>query len=249
MSEKRARPSALITGASRGIGRGIASHLAAQGWALTVIARGEDKLAELDQAFTAAGAIVQTVLGDIGDEATLDAAVNTHAQAYSSMNALVLAAGVGSAGPVAGYPMRRLDRQITVNLRAPFGLLARALPLLRAGAEADPQRGGRVIALTSLAGVHPEAGLAAYGASKAALISLLAAVNNEEGVNGVSATGISPAYVDTDMSAWVSESIPSATMITVEDVVKTVELVLTVSPNAVLPHIVINRRGGGAYQA
>jgi hypothetical protein len=51
------------------------------------------------------------------------------------------------------------------------------------------------------------------------------------------------------MSAWISDKIAPAAMITVADIVKTVELVLAVSPNAVLPHIVINRRGGGAYNA
>jgi NAD(P)-dependent dehydrogenase (short-subunit alcohol dehydrogenase family) len=128
-------------------------------------------------------------------------------------------------------------------------LVAKALPLLRAGAQANPERGGRVIAMTSLEGVHPEAGLSAYGASKAALISLITSINNEEGTNGISASAISPGFVNTDMSAWVADSIPPASMITVDDVVKTVELLLSVSPNAVLPHIVINRRGGGAYHA
>jgi 3-oxoacyl-[acyl-carrier protein] reductase len=243
------RPSALITGASRGIGYGIASHLAARGWDLTLTARGVDRLAEISDEFQAAGATVQVVPGDVAEEATLDAAVSAHAEAFTSMNALVLAAGVGSAGPIDGYPLRRLDKQLAVNFRAPFGLVARALPLLRLAAQIHPERGGKVIALTSLEGLHPEAGLAAYGASKAALIALVSSINNEEGANGVSATAISPGFVDTDMSTWVADTIPPAEMITVADIVKTVDLVLSVSANAVLPHIVINRRGGGAYHA
>jgi NAD(P)-dependent dehydrogenase (short-subunit alcohol dehydrogenase family) len=242
----------LITGASRGIGHGIACHLAAKGWDLTINARRADQLIQVRDQLTdlnPSGASVQTVPGDMADETTLDTAVGAHAEAFGSMNALVLAAGVGTAGPIVGYRLHRLDKQFAVNLRAPFGLASRAIPLLRAGAQADPERGGRIIALASMEGVYPESGLAAYGASKAALISLVASINSEEGSNGISATAISPGYVDTDMGAWVADRIPPASMISVADIVKTVELVLTVSPNAVLPHIVINRRGGGGYHA
>jgi 3-oxoacyl-[acyl-carrier protein] reductase len=247
-----ARPSALITGASRGIGYGIASYLAAQGWDLTVTARDGDRLTAVCDELTGLNrgdATVRMVAGDVTADETISAAIETHASSFHSMNALVLAAGVGSAGPIVGYPLRRLDKQIAVNFRAAFDLVSRAIPLLRTGAQADPERGGRIVAMTSLEGVHPESGLAGYGASKAALISLVASINNEEGDNGISATAISPGYVDTDMSAWISDKIAPASMITVADIVKTVELVLTVSPNAVLPHIVINRRGGGAYNA
>ena len=157
-------------------------------------------------------------------------------------------AGVGSSGPLVGYPMRRFDKQLAVNLRSPFAFLAAALPHLRAGATALPEHGGRVVALASLEGVHPEQGLAAYGASKAALISLIRSVNAEESANGITASAISPGYVDTDMSAWVSRTIPAGSMLTVEDVVKAVDLVLTLSRNAVLPHLVINRVAAGAYE-
>lgn len=252
-----ARPSALVTGASRGIGYAIATYLAAQGWDLTINARGAERLEEVraelnklaSSSSAGSGDAVQAVDGDMADEATLQASVSAHSKRFGSMNALVLAAGVGASGPIAGYPLHRLDKQLAVNLRAPFGLVSLALPLLRAAAAADPGRGGRIIAMTSLEGVHPEPGLAAYGSSKAALISLVTAINAEEGANGISASAISPGFVDTDMSAWVADAIPPATMIRVADVVKVVELMLTVSPNAVLPHIVINRRGGGAHHA
>lgn len=145
--------------------------------------------------------------------------------------------------------MRRFDKQFAVNTRAPFLLLSRALPMLREAARRDPARGGRVVALTSLESVHPERGLAAYGASKAALLSLVQSVNIEEGEHGVAASAISPGFVDTDMSAWVTDRIPPESMITVDDVVKVVDLVLSVSRTAVLPHIVINRAGSDPHHA
>ncbi|WNI19015.1 SDR family NAD(P)-dependent oxidoreductase [Actinacidiphila sp. ITFR-21] len=243
------RPSALITGGSRGIGLGVASALAARGWGLTLCARDPARLAAAGAELRSLGGRVESVAGDAADEACLAAAVDRHEAAYGSMNALVLAAGVGSAGPLAGYPVRRIDKQFAVNVRAPFVLVGRALPLLRAGARDDPARGGRIVALTSIEGVHPEPGLAVYGASKAALISLVRSVNAEEAARGVTASAISPGYVDTDMSAWVADRIPPGSMITVADIVRTVDLVLSLSPSAVIPHLVINRVGGGPYRA
>ncbi|MCW2604435.1 MAG: putative 3-oxoacyl-[acyl-carrier-protein] reductase, partial [Pseudonocardiales bacterium] len=66
----------------------------------------------------------------------------------------------------------------------------------------------RIVALSSIEGVFPESGLAAYGASKAALISLIRSINVEENGNGVLATAISPAFVATELSAWATESVP-----------------------------------------
>ena len=75
-----------------------------------------------------------------------------------------------------------------------------------------------MIAIASLAGVVAEAGLASYGASKAALIALCESITVEEAGSGVTATAISPGYVDTEMSAWITERIPTAEMITADDV-------------------------------
>jgi 3-oxoacyl-[acyl-carrier protein] reductase len=137
-------PSALITGASRGIGRGAAHLLAERGWNLTITARNEEPLRQTKKELEAAGATVRAVAGDLaGDNAGNAEAdiVETHASAFGSLNALILAAGVGSAGRIDSYPLRRFDKQLAVNLRAPFALVSRALPLLRDGAARDTESG------------------------------------------------------------------------------------------------------------
>jgi NAD(P)-dependent dehydrogenase (short-subunit alcohol dehydrogenase family) len=244
-----ANPSALVTGASRGIGYAIGAHLASQKWSLTLVARNIDQLAQAQSTFEALGATVQIVAADMADDETLIGPVDQHERAYGSMSALILAAGMGSAGPLAGYPLRRFDKQFAVNVRAPYALVSRALPLLRTAARNDPARGARVIALTSVEGVYPDAGLSAYGASKAALASLVRSVNLEEADNGVFATAVSPGFVATDMSAWTADTIPPDSLIPVGDVVKVVDLILSVSGNSFIPHIILNRAGGGAYHA
>lgn len=248
-AEGDARPSALISGATRGIGYAITLHLARNGWDLTLVARDADRLARVKEEVGALGSLAVVVAADLSREGAVQRAVAAHQEAHESMNTLVLAAGLGSAGPIEGYPIHRFDKQVAVNARAPFEMIGSALPLLRAGALRCPERGGRIVALASIEGLYPDAGLAAYAASKAALLSLIASVNQEEGASGVSATAISPAFVATEMSEWVTDRVPAETMIQVEDIVKVVDLVLSLSPIAILPNVVINRAGASPYQA
>jgi short-subunit dehydrogenase len=105
------------------------------------------------------------------------------------------------------------------------------------------------VALASITGVYAEAGLAVYGATKAALISLTETLNVEESGNGVSATALAPAYVDTDMSAWIHDTIPPEAMIEVNDIVELVDALLRLSSRAVVPKIVVGRAGTDGYRA
>ena len=242
--------SALVTGASRGIGRGIALALAERGWSLTLAARDPARLAAAAAEMTAAGASrVDSVEVDLAAPDAPAAAVAAHAAGHESMDALVLAAGVGSAAPLDGYPIARYDKQFALNTRAPFVLVSQALPLLRAAARQRPSRGARVVALASIGGVYAEPSLTVYGATKAALLALCRGLNAEESAGGVTATAIAPGYVDTDMSAWVHDAVPPEAMIPVDDIVTAVTALVDLSPRSVINEIVINRAGTRGYQA
>lgn len=201
-------PSALVTGASRGIGLGIATRLAERGFATTISARDPERVDSVAKQLLAAGAPeVSAVAGDIGNESYLVDLVLAHADRFGTLDALILNAGVGSGGPLADYHPRRFDKQVALNMRAPFVLLQQALPLLRAAAAAEPDRGAKIVALASITGVYAEPDLSVYGATKAAVISLIQSVNREESGRGVCAMAIAPAYVDTDMAAYVHDRI------------------------------------------
>jgi len=238
--------SALVTGASRGIGRGIAVHLAAQVFGLTVTARGG---AELEELRTAGSPSVVHLAVDMADRDALPELVGLQGRTFGSMSALVLNAGVGTAGDVATTRLDRVDKTLSVNFLSPLVLIQQSLPLLHAGASQDPERGAKIVGLSSITGVYAEPGLAAYGASKAALMSLLDTVNAEESDRGVSATAIAPAFVATDMSAWTTDTVPADTTITVDEVVRVVDMVLGLSRNAVISRVVIGRAGSGGYRA
>ncbi len=236
--------SAVVTGASRGIGRGIALALAARGWSLTLVARDHERLRLAAAEATNAGAPdVRTVALDLADRDAASAVIASHTETLGSLDAMVLAAGVGSAAPLAGYPVTRYDKQFALNTRAPFLLVSEGLPLLRAAAAARPGKGAKVVALASIGGVQAEPGLSVYGATKAALIALCRGLNAEESVNGVTATAIAPGYVDTDMSTWVHGTVPPEAMIPVDDIVTTALALLDMSSRAVINELVISRAG------
>jgi NAD(P)-dependent dehydrogenase (short-subunit alcohol dehydrogenase family) len=241
---------ALITGASRGIGLGIATRLAEHGYRLTLGARDPERLEAVAERLRTAGAPdVQALAGDIANETYLRDLVAAHAGRFEMLDALILNAGVGSAGPLAEFHPLRFDKQVTVNLRAPFVLLQQAMPLLRRTAAERPARGAKVVALCSITGVYAQPDLAVYGATKAALTSLVRSVNREESGNGVCATAISPAYVDTDMAAYVHDRIPAATMLEVGDVVALVDACLHLSARAAVAEIVMARSNSDGHQA
>ncbi|WP_203783964.1 SDR family oxidoreductase [Asanoa ferruginea] len=236
--------SAVITGASRGIGRGIALALAQEGWDLTLVARSSAGLAEV-----AAATGASSVNLDLSDPSAPAAVVEAHLRRHSSLDALVLAAGVGSAASLDGYPVSRYEKQFALNTRAPFLLMRSALPLLRAAASRRPSRGAKIIALASIGGVYAEPSLSVYGATKAALLALCRGFNAEESGTGVTATAIAPGYVDTDMSAWVHDTVPPSSMIPVADVVATVGFLLSLSARSVVNELVVSRAGTSGYAA
>lgn len=241
---------AVITGGTKGIGLAIAKRLASDGWAVTITGRdaaGLSAAAAEIAAVPGARHPALEVVADMADEAAPEAILAAHADAGRSLDALILNAGMGHGSPIVDTPLRRLDRHYTINLRSSFALIALAIPALRAAASDD--HAARVIALSSMTAVTAEAGLAAYGATKAALVSLCDTLNAEESEAGILATSICPGYVDTDMSAWKHGELAATSMIRTDDIAELVGAVLRMSRHAVVPRIVVSRPGEGLTTA
>lgn len=168
-------PVALVTGASRGLGKALAGALAQRHWTLVVDARDPAALAETSDALRAAGAAaVHALPGDVADpghRARLVAA----ASGAGGVDLLVNNASALGPSPrpaLEDYPLPELDRVYAVNVLAPLALIQQLLPQLRA-------HGGRVVNVTSDAAVEPCAGWGGYGSSKAALEQLSAVLAAE----------------------------------------------------------------------
>ena len=222
-------PSALVTGGSSGIGLAIARMLRGEGYELTLAARTVERLeaaaAELDAA---------SVAVDVRDEDACVALVEAHLERHGGLDMLVNSAGVGIAGRIGDMSAKQFDLQQAVNLRGAFLVTREALPALR-------ESRGYVVNLASIAGTIPTPGLASYGAAKAALIALTRSLDREEAASGVRVTALCPGFVDTPMAEWTG--IAADEMIQPEDCAELVRALLSLSPSARVPVVVIERAG------
>ena len=220
---------ALVTGGSSGIGLAIARLLRDEGYGLTLVSRRAEKVkAAADELGAAA------VAADVSNADDCARLVAEHKSRYGRLDVLVNSAGVGVAGTVESLPAKHFDLQLGVNLRGLFLVTQAAIPLLR-------ESRGLIVNLASIAGTLPTPGLATYGATKAAVISLTRSLNEELDGDGVRAVAICPAFVDTPMAEW--SGIPADEMIRPEDCAEVVRMLLRLSPHARVPQVVIEGTG------
>jgi NAD(P)-dependent dehydrogenase (short-subunit alcohol dehydrogenase family) len=220
---------ALVTGGSSGIGRAIATMLRDEGYALTLVSRRAEKVE------AAAGELgAAAVAADVGDADECARVVAEHRERFGRLDVLVNSAGIGIAGTLDQLPPKHFDLQVGVNLRGLFLVTQAAIPLLR-------ESHGLIVNLASIAGTLPTPGLATYGATKAAVISLTKSLNEELDGDGVRAIAICPGFVDTPMAEW--SGIRGDEMIRPEDCAEVVRMCLRLSPHARIPQVVIERMG------
>jgi NAD(P)-dependent dehydrogenase (short-subunit alcohol dehydrogenase family) len=220
---------ALVTGGSSGIGRAIARMLRDEGFGLTLVSRRAERVQAAAEELGA-----QAVAADVGSAEECERLVAEHRERFGRLDVLVNSAGIGIAGRVEDLPAKHFDLQLGVNLRGLFLVTQAAIPLLR-------ESRGWIVNLASIAGTLPTPGLATYGATKAAVISLTRSLNEELDADGVRAIAICPGFVDTPMAEW--SGIAGDEMIRPEDCAEVVRMLLRLSPRARIPQVVIERAG------
>jgi 3-oxoacyl-[acyl-carrier protein] reductase len=187
---------ALVTGASRGIGRAIAVALGAQGAKVIVnYVSNEGAAAEAVAAVSAAGGNAVLKRFDVADGAAVDAAIKEIA-AEGGLHILVNNAGIAVNGLTLGMKDADWQRGLQVNLSGTFNCTRAALRALMKARDA-----GRIINLTSVVGEMGSAGQAPYVAAKSAVIGLTKTWAREYASRGVTVNAVSPGYIDTDMTA------------------------------------------------
>jgi NAD(P)-dependent dehydrogenase (short-subunit alcohol dehydrogenase family) len=181
-----------VTGASRGIGRGVAEHLARSGAKLVVHARSLDALEGVTAAAEAAGAEVLGVAGDVRSEDDLAAATAAIAERFGRLDGVV--AGVGGAAPglLAEIDLERFRRQLDLNLTSAFATVRAAQPLLR-----EAQGAAVLVSATAATSATPLFG--AYGAAKAGVEHLTGSLAAEWGPH-VRVNCVSPGLIRTEGS-------------------------------------------------
>src|SRR3954452_23491434 len=234
---------ALITGGSSGIGLAIARALGEDGYGLTVSARRPDKLEAAVEGLRPDAGIddVQAVPANMASEEDIKRVVDAHRERFGRLDVLINNAGVGIGSAIADAQTKKLDMTLDVNLRGVYLTLRDCIPMLKeAGAE---HRKALVVNTASIAGVRGQGWLAAYSATKAAVIGLSQAAHMELSGDGIQVTAFAPGFVDTAMTDWAEDQVSRDEMIRPEDLAEAVRFLLRTSPACIVPELRFIRPG------
>ena len=204
MTQRPENATALVTGASKGIGAAIAQALAADGWQVAVNYRSdEDAARRVVEAIENDGGSAAAIHGDVMNGAP-DALFKAAEEQLGPVLALVNNAGVRADGLAIQMDDEDWDRVIGTNLTAAFRLTRRAMrPMIRA-------RYGRIVNVASVVGPRANAGQANYAAAKAGLIGLTKTVAAEVARRGVTVNAVAPGFIETDMTKDLPETVLEA---------------------------------------
>jgi len=185
---------AIVTGASQGLGRAMATELARNGAKVACVARSADKLATVVAAIEADGGEALALPCDVTDRVSVDALVDEVIERWERLDILVNNAGITRDTLLPRMSDEEWDDVIKTNLRGPF-LFARAASRIMMRA-----RYGRIINISSVSGLVGNSGQTNYSASKAGLIGMTRSLSRELSGRGVTINAVAPGFIETEMT-------------------------------------------------
>lgn len=198
---------AIVTGASRGIGKAIALRLASQGADVVINYNGsEGKAREVEKQIKENGGSASVYQCNVADYGQCEKFIQDVIKEHGSLDILVNNAGITKDGLLMKMSEEDFDRVIDTNLKGAFNTIRFASrQMLR-------QKSGRIINMSSVSGVAGNAGQANYAASKAGLIGLTKAAARELATRGITVNAIAPGFIETDMTDVLSEQVKEASV-------------------------------------
>ena len=193
---------ALVTGASRGIGRAIALKLAAEGAAVVINYHGSmEKAKEVKAEIESDGGIAEIMQCNVADYQATEAMIRKVTDDFGRLDILVNNAGITRDGLLMKMSEEDYDTVLDTNLKGTFHCIRfAARQMLR-------QRGGRIINLSSVSGILGNAGQANYSASKAGVIGLTKSAARELASRGITVNAVAPGFIETEMTAVLTEKV------------------------------------------
>ena len=192
---------AVVTGASRGIGRAIATRLAGDGRHVVLVSRSEGLLEEVKAEITEAGGSASVTTADVGDRDVWAAAIESIANEHGRLDILVNNAGITRDNLVLRMTDEEWDDVIRVNLTSTFVATRAAARSMMRG------KFGRIVNIASTSGIVGNAGQANYAASKSALVGFSKSIARELGGKGVTCNVVAPGFIETDMTSSLPEQV------------------------------------------
>ena len=196
---------AIVTGASRGIGRQIAMTLAQEGAYVIVNYNGSKEAAEaVVETIKAAGGQAEIWQCSVADFVAVEEMIKSIHKKFGHIDVLVNNAGITKDGLLMGMSEEDFDQVIDVNLKGTFNMMRFvSRQMLR-------QRSGRIISMASVVGIAGNAGQANYAASKAGIIGMTKSAARELASRGVTVNAVAPGFIETEMTAVLSEEVKKA---------------------------------------
>jgi len=229
MTKKLSGKTAIITGASAGIGWASAIALAGEGANLVLTARRQTRLDELAAKTKELGGKAATIVGNATEEATALAAVAAAQKQFSSLDILINNVGVGNYKDLIDTSAEEYDEMMDTNMRSTFLFTRHAVPVMKA------QGSGTILVISSMAGVYGFGGEAVYCATKFAQVGFAQALDNELRPHGIKVGAICPGGVKTEFALGkgrTEASVAQSDMLEPEDVAGVVLLACTQSPQS-----------------
>ncbi|GAA4351947.1 SDR family NAD(P)-dependent oxidoreductase [Hymenobacter saemangeumensis] len=221
---------AIISGASRGIGRAIALLLALQGAKVVAVARSEEELTELTHKTRGL-----SIVADIADDTDAQHVVDETLRQYGRLDILVCNAGVGSFNELENFTAAEWDRMFDTNVKGTFLLCKAAVPHFK------KQRRGHIVGITSDVARRTFPHGTAYGASKYAQDALLGSLRKEVRPHGIKVSTIYPGLVDTYFNDTTPGSAEAEkTHLRPSDVAQAVRYVLEAPPHVVVDELMLH---------
>jgi len=235
MAKQLASKVAIVTGASRGIGRAISVALAQEAATVVLAARSIQKLQETADKVTEAGGKAEIVVTELTEEESIKNLVKTTSEKFSRLDILVNNAGVTHSAKLEQTATEDWERCMQVNARAPFILCREALPLLK------KSQAGYIINIASVVGVKGYPLQSAYTSSKHALRGMTISLSEELKGSNIRVHLLCPGGVDTDLVQKVRPDIKKVELMQPEEIAELVLYLVTHKGNAVIDELHIRR--------